>query len=134
MLILGHDAELIEWARCHGFMECGPATTIGFAREGKIVGVALFFNYRHPDIEWGVISTSRKWATKAHFRAIANYVFGQLQCRRLTAEVDASDSKLCALMERIGFQREGTKRQATEHGDSAIYGLLKSECRWYEEP
>lgn len=134
MVITGQDAVLLHWARKNGFEDCGPASAMGFSINGEIVAVAVFFNYRSPDIEIGVISKTPRWASRGHLKAIAQYVYGQLNCSRLTAHVNASDSKLCGLMGRLGFQREGTLRAASAFGDVAVYGLLKEECRWYEKP
>ena len=59
------------------------------------------------------------------------YAFGDLGLRRLEADVDPRNAASIALLERLGFRREGHLRErwmvAGEVQDSLFYGLLRRE-------
>lgn len=132
-LIFGHDREIIEWMRRHeDFGDMGPARAIGVAVNGQIEAAVAFFNYRWPDIEIAIVARSARWADRGIFRALANYVFDQLKCNRVTAIVDPGNRPVCKLLEGSGFVVEGVKRHALPNGDARIYGVLKAECKWHE--
>ena len=64
-------------------------------------------------------------------RALISYLFGREAHRRLYAEIDADNIASIALIEGLGFTREGRLREheMTHKGicDMLIYGLLKRE-------
>lgn len=59
------------------------------------------------------------------------YGFGTLVLHRIEADVDPRNAASIALLERVGFQREGHLREryhvAGEVQDALMYGLLRSE-------
>ena len=61
------------------------------------------------------------------------YGFEDLQLRRFEADIDPRNAPSIALVERLGFQREGYMRErwivAGEVCDSAMFGLLAHELR-----
>jgi ribosomal-protein-alanine N-acetyltransferase len=65
-------------------------------------------------------------------RAVVRHGFEQLNLNRIYAETIADNHPSVRLLERLGFVREGTRREHSleEDGlfhDSAIYGLLRSD-------
>ena len=77
---------------------------------------------------WG-----QRIATEA-LRAMVQFGFDQLNLHRIYARTIADNHESVRLLERFGFQREGTQREhsweddGTFH-DSAIYGLLAHEFK-----
>lgn len=70
-------------------------------------------------------------ATEA-LRAILKFGFMQMNLHRIYANTIADNYESVRLLERLGFQREGTQREFSwedDHTfhDSAIYGLLRRE-------
>ena len=65
--------------------------------------------------------------------ALVRHLFLNEGCRRLYAEIDAENVASIALIERLGFTREGLLREheTTHIGlcDMALYGLLRREWR-----
>ncbi|WP_430784464.1 GNAT family N-acetyltransferase [Actinoplanes sp. G11-F43] len=63
--------------------------------------------------------------------SVLDRLFGKQGLRRVTGECDARNTRSAALMERLGFQREGLLRQQTfikgEWTDDLLYGLLATE-------
>ncbi len=67
-------------------------------------------------------------------QAIISFSFKTLKLNRIYANTIADNRESVRLLERNGFKREGTRRQAylEDDGlfhDSVIYGLLKNEKR-----
>lgn len=65
-------------------------------------------------------------------RAIVRFGFEQMNLNRIYAGTIADNHESVRLLERLGFQREGTRRQHSweEDGtfhDSAMYGILRHE-------
>ncbi|MND59877.1 hypothetical protein D3C80_510940 [compost metagenome] len=64
-------------------------------------------------------------------RALIGYLFAKEGYRRLYAELDAENAASVALIERLGFMREGCLRQheISHKGlcDMLVYGLLRGE-------
>lgn len=68
-------------------------------------------------------------------RALINYAFSDYQLNKIEIRCATGNIRSRALAERLGFQQEGTLRQAEIlHGhpvDYALYGLLKDEWLAY---
>lgn len=130
-LVVGFDAEVAEWVRRHldadGF---GPCTALGFAKDGQLIGGVVYHAYRPPNIEMSIATISPDWCSRKGLKAIFEYPFNQLGCKRVTALCDSTNAKAINLVERLGYQHEGTLRQGHPDGDAEIYGMLASECRW----
>ncbi len=64
-------------------------------------------------------------------RAAVAHAFGALGLRRIGAEAYADNPRSIALLERVGFRREGVKREYVVRGagfvDELEYGLLRSD-------
>lgn len=70
-------------------------------------------------------------------RAVVHYGFAQLGLNRIYAGTIADNHESVRLLEKLGFVREGTRRQHSLEDDgcfhdSAMYGLLRSE--WGYDP
>lgn len=112
-----------------------PQDVKTLANKGEgILAVVGFYHYAQDnDIELAISTTSPRWATKDFLRAVFNYAFITANCHRCTARVKADNTKAIKLVEKLGFQHEGTAREALDRVDVHIYGLLKHECRWIDE-
>lgn len=71
------------------------------------------------------------FATEAA-RALLGWAFETLDLNRVQAEVDTRNGASARVLEKLGFQREGTLRQdctvSGDTSDSWVYGLLR--CDW----
>ncbi len=137
MLLYGHDRELSLWAGQHlGYagaigMPQQPVA-IGVARNGRIVAVAVFYDYRLCSIEVTFVTTTPHWASRENIRAILHYPFAQLGCKRLTAITEESNAAARSFLERLGFRQEGVHPDGFPSGKTGIsYGLLRADAqRW----
>ncbi|WP_042383529.1 GNAT family N-acetyltransferase [Streptacidiphilus melanogenes] len=103
--------------------------------EGRLigdVGVRLHDNLRQADIGYTLATAwqGHGYATEA-VRAVLADLFETRGLHRVAAECDARNLRSAALLERVGFTREGMRRQATwmkgEWTDDLLYGLLAAD-------
>lgn len=65
-------------------------------------------------------------------RAVFEYIFGQLGCKRCTSIVRKNNTRSRAFLEALKFQLEGNVRKGYDgEKDALIYGLLAEECEFY---
>ena len=113
--------------------------TFAFAitTEGKVIGSIGVFrqgNIHRLTAELGYYIAEEYWGkgimTKA-VKQICNYVFDNSDILRIYAEPFAFNAASCRVLEKAGFQYEGTLRSnAIKNGkviDMKMYSLLKSE-------
>ena len=111
---------------------------VGFAfvdGEGNFYGGAVISNFRAG--EFGndceiSCAAETPMAFRAHvMRAVFGYVFGQLQCVRLTAITTKRNMRSKRFLTALGFRVEGCVRRAYDgRRDALIYGLLAEDCRY----
>lgn len=113
-------------------LDNGEAIATGYGDQMCVV-VVHNWTPTTQDCELSVASTGKGWANRTFLRACFEYVFNQLDCRRCTARVQASNAASVTMTERLGFTREGTLRRASrDGGDLHVFGMLKTECRWID--
>ncbi len=132
-LIWGHDAAVAEWVGARlDIADFGLCVALGVVdRQGSLIGGCIFNNYRHPNIEATIATTSPRWCSRGVLSGIFAYPFRQLRCTRVTAITEVMNQPARAFLCRLGFQEEGTLRKAFPGGiDAVVHGMLTEECRW----
>ena len=83
--------------------------------------------YCFDDAAWG-----HGYATEAT-RAVLQWAFDTLDLNRVRAETDTRNAASARVLEKLGFEREGTLREDCvvngEVSDSWVYGLIRREWR-----
>lgn len=103
-----------------------PFTCIGIEKDGEIIAGVVLNVFEGPDCHMS--AAGRGW-TKGFLADFGNYIFGQLQCERVTAITEQPE--VVRLAERLGGQVEGLMRSHFGAGrDAYIVGILKSEYRF----
>ena len=65
-------------------------------------------------------------------RAVFQYVFGQLACKRCTAITRKNNTRARRFLEGLNFQLEGNVRRGYDgEKDALVYGLLAEECHYF---
>jgi ribosomal-protein-alanine N-acetyltransferase len=86
---------------------------------------SLGIGYCLDEPAWG-----KGYATEA-VRAMLHWAYGTLQLNRVEAELDTRNAASARVLEKLGFEREGLRREDCvvdgEVSDSWIYGLLSSD-------
>lgn len=126
-LIIPDCPELLEWARRQpGFKDCPDVDTLGVAVDGKLIAVFTYSNFRLPDIEIGLCGYDPRWVSRGVLRAVFNNAWNY-GCHRVTVTCHSDNKQMHIFLERLGFVKEGVKREAMDGGDEVIFGLLKKE-------
>jgi RimJ/RimL family protein N-acetyltransferase len=98
------------------------------------IGVGLHGNLMQAEIGFTLDARyqGQGFATEA-VRAMLRHLLLDKGLRRISAECDARNAASARLLQRLGFQREGLRRQHTwikgEWTDDLLFGLLASEFR-----
>lgn len=117
-------ARFVSDALSVGFVP--PYTCMGIERNGEIIGGVILNVFEGADLHISV--AGRGW-TRSFYRAVGQYVFGQLRCERMTVITEYPD--VVRLGERLGGQIEGCLRNHFGRGrDGFIVGLLKDEWKY----
>ncbi len=119
------------------FDQAGISWSITLKNEGKVIGLfgIHHWNKYHRRAEVGYDLNRAYWGqgiASESLRVIIQFGFCQMNLNRIYAGTIADNYESVRLLERLGFEREGTRRgfswedDGTFH-DSAIYGLLRNE-------
>ncbi len=114
------------------------ALAITIRDTGQVIGdIGIHFpEKKHYEVELGIAMHpayhGKGYATEA-MRALMGYAFDTLGKHRVYASVDPSNAASIALVERLGFRREGhfllSVRWKGGWADDLVYGMLESEWR-----
>ncbi len=103
-----------------------------------IIGHCSLFNLssecRRAEIGYALAASAwRQGYMNEALDALVRYGFAQLDLNRIEADVDPRNTASAAVLERLGFVREGLLRErwvvSGEVSDSALYGLLRKDWR-----
>ena len=88
---------------------------------------SLGIGYCLDEPAWG-----KRYATEA-VRAMIQWAYGALDLNRIEAELDTRNAASARVLEKLGFEREGLRREdcivSGEVSDSWIYGLLRRDWK-----
>lgn len=102
---------------------------IGWERNGILTAGVVYTEYSGANIVTAIAldePMTRKFLKTAFW-----YPFVQLRTRRITALVEQSNIKSLRLCKHLGFEFEGSLRQAAaDGGDVFVLGMLRGECKW----
>ena len=129
--------ELIDWYDAEYRNQDGISWAVTFTGENKVIGMFGLHHWsrRHRRAEAGYDLAKAYWGqgiASETLRTILTFGFEQLNLHRIYAGTIADNHESVRLLERLGFTREGTRRESSWEDDgtfhdSAMYGLLKRE-------
>lgn len=105
---------------------------IGMKRGGQMVAVAVYENLNRHNV-WIHIAgqPGRHWLNRKAIQAAFLYPFKVCGVGRISAYIEASNTRSIQFSEHMGFHREATlKGAARDGGDVFIYVLWKKECSY----
>lgn len=125
-MIVTDDRVAAFVAKACGVVVNPPYTLMGIERGGEIVAGVVFNMWTGPDIHLTV--AGHGW-TRGVLADIGQYVFGQLECERMTFITE--QPKVVRLAERLGGRVEGVMRnQFGRDRPGFLVGVLKSDWRY----
>lgn len=111
---------------------------ITLADSGELIGTCTLFDIDRGNrrAQLGYAMARAYWGRGLMHEALTatiSHAFGDLQLRRLEADIDPRNIASAKALERLGFLKEGILRERWvvdgEVSDSALYGLLAGEWR-----
>jgi len=110
-----------------GFGPFGKFAAIGWEKDGRIVAGAALFDYNGVNARCS-IAVKDKSTPPGYYKALFRYAFGQLQLKRLTWDVYASNLRSQNLVRRLGATLEATLHKAAPDGDILSFVLYPENC------
>ena len=141
--VYDRDEQLIKYALTKlpyagGASDINKSRAIGVMQTmaGPLSAVVIFSNHHEEfkSIQVSVVIDNPHGMTKGVWRRLFAYPFTQLGVNRLEVTVPASNLKSMALVEKLGFVREGVLRRFLGTDDLIVFSLLRNEAeRWLND-
>lgn len=127
-----NDNLRVAWFVCEriGRFVHPPFVAIGFERDGILKAGAIFNDYQ-PGGNIELTLACDGPMTRGMIEAIAQYVFVQLKCTRLSLTTHLENKRVVRMAKRAGFQQEGVRADyfgPREH--AVLFGMKRSRCKW----
>ncbi|MDO3434613.1 GNAT family protein [Rhizobium sp. CBN3] len=123
MIVCEPSAEIAAWVGARiGVTFHPPYTTLAHVDRGRIIAGLVFNVWTEHDIE---ISLAADRLSLTLMRAVFDYVFNQLGCRRATCRTRADNSRAQSLLARVGAEPEGRQRSYFGDCDGLLYAIMK---------
>jgi RimJ/RimL family protein N-acetyltransferase len=107
-----------------------PSIAIGFAaNDGRALCACVFNGYNHSNIDVTIVAEPGG-LTRGVLRYIADYVFKQLNCQRMTAYIKKRNKRALKMAPRFGFQYEMVAKKYFRDDDAVMFRMTNDECRW----
>ena len=115
-----------EWVEALADRDGVPVGSVGMKEPNEVWGCAEIGYYVDPE-HWG-----NGYATEA-VALLVGYAFDERRLHKLSADVLADNEASARVLEKVGFEREGVRREHAfaggEHVDVLNYGLVVDDWR-----
>lgn len=131
--IIADENEVITNWVCNGLnlgtAWLGEHFTIGFMRDGRLIGGLIYHDCRPGrDVWWTLYTTDKHWCSKKVLHFIFALAFDFYRCRRISMLTSISNTACLKLAYRLGFKAEGVLKEFRDDGqDAVIMALYKSQ-------
>jgi len=117
--------EMGEWSE-------GAGQLIGLEDDsGELVSVVLYSDYNSVNINMHISAIpGKRWLIREYLWYCFHYPFVELNCKRITGVVPASNLPARKFDENLGFTLEATLKDAHPDGDLLLYVMRREDCRW----
>lgn len=133
--IIADENEVITNWVCNGLnlgtAWLGEHFTIGFMRDGRLIGGLIYHDCRPGrDVWWTLYTTDKHWCSKKVLHFIFALAFDFYRCRRISMLTSISNTACLKLAYRLGFKAEGVLKEFRDDGqDAVIMALYKSQSK-----
>lgn len=130
-IVYGENERASSWCVSEGWKLGTKAQSIACEKDGDLVAVCVFDDYRGSDIRiHAARAPAQRFLPRAYWHAVYAYPFLQVGCLRVTAPIAASNAKAIGLVERVGFRLETRLERACHGEDLLIFVLWREACRF----
>lgn len=103
---------------------------ISVVEHGRLLGGAVYQNYRHASICIHVAGFNPRWLRRDFIWTAFHYPFTTLACQRIFAEISSENQEALDVSDRLGFTTEAVLHGAYPDGDLVIRVMDKDKCKW----
>jgi RimJ/RimL family protein N-acetyltransferase len=129
MLVQGFDEAVANFVSAGlGAVISPPFIALGIVHGDRIVGGYILSEFNHANIE--LTAYAPGLMRRGHLRFLANYIFGQLGCKRISAHTHRKNKLTLRTLEKAGFKYEATLKGFYPTGDAVLFGMQRANCRW----
>lgn len=134
-LLLGNDVVVSRWVAKRLGFEAWVGSHVGIGVLNKtgnvLIAGVVFHGYDGNNIFETFAADTPSWCRRGILKALFDYPFEQLGCRRITSVIDIENERSIRVTEGLGFKREGILREGGQDGrDAILLSLLKSERKF----
>ena len=131
--IIIDDQAVYEFVNSHGvpLVRSAGQQGIGLQKNDELIAGVLYDDYNGSNIWMHVAAIpGKRWLNRDYLYACFAYPFLQLNVKRISGWVEASNTDARRFDEHLGFQKEAVLTGAArDGGDVIIYRMFKEECR-----
>lgn len=106
------------------------SNAIGFVRDGKLVAGVIYENWNGKSLINHIVIEGR--VNRTFLRSICDYAFNVCKVNKSIAPVSSDNEKSIKFVEKMGYKKEATIKDAHPKGDILIYSLVREDCRFLE--
>tara|TARA_B100000212_G_scaffold64341_1_gene44347 strand:- start:2095 stop:2505 length:411 start_codon:yes stop_codon:yes gene_type:complete len=107
-----------------------PNTSIGFVKDGSLVGGVTFSGYTGREIWAAAWADDRSMWMRSNLKTMFSYPFVDCGVVRVAVLIGSKNSASLKICKQLGFIQEGVYRQYFENDDAVVMAMLKDECKW----
>lgn len=108
------------------------AAGIGLKQKGQLIAGVVYDDFNGSNIWMHVAAVpGRRWMTRGYLYTCFAYPFVQLECKRITGWVEASNIQSRRFCNHLGFTAEAILQSAArDGGDVIMYVMHREKCRF----
>lgn len=109
-----------------------PAVDVCIANTGPdgLWGGVIYNGYTGASISLHAAGFDSRWATVDMLWVTFHYPFVQLGCKKMFAQVPASNSRALEFDRKLGFKEEARLKDVFPDGDLVVLSMRREDCRW----
>lgn len=108
-----------------------PNSSIGFIKDGNLVGGVTFSSYTGREIWAAIWVDDRSVWSRKNLNTMFSYPFEVCDVVRLCVLVAETNTTSKKMIEQLGFVKEGQYRKYFANDvDAQVWSMLREECKW----
>ena len=133
-IVYGQNGRAAAWCVDQGWSMGDTSQSIALERDGRLVAVALFDDYRGSDIRLHLArDPDQHFGPRAYIAAIWRYAFVQLPCVRVSGLINEKNAASIRLAEHAGFKYETRLSRAFRGEDLLVFVMWKNQCKFLSD-
>ncbi len=118
-------------AKIDGSFWAEKSTAIGLEKDGELIAGVIYENYNGRSLVVHLAIEGR--INRKFLAAVFGYGFKTCGIEKAIAPVSSANTKIKSLVEKMGFVKEATVKDADPRGDVELYTMRRKDCRFLED-